>query len=418
MIFWRLWSLIRGYVVIVVEGKQIEKFINMAVSRGYNLWDISQPMENVLTAKVDVSVYPRLRHVARTCRCKMRISRKTGLPFTAAKMRKRKMLFAGAVIFFLALYILSSFIWSVEVTSSRELKTITEQQVLDAAAKYGIKRGALRYAIDNRKAAEALEKEFMEVSWVGIEIRGTKIIIDVVEKILPEEDERSRPGNIVAQKDGVIKEILVLSGEPKAAAGDTVKKGDILISGIIYPELPEEKEGKAEEDTGDEDDKEQPEEPRYVSARGIVRARVWYEAKTRVPLVQHKEELTGQKQQVVVLRIGEEEVTLKNQAKGNKYKHFRTDRDVKRFSLWKYRLPVELITTTYHQIEKVDIYLSMVEARSQAEEVAMKDISSRLPEGAEVVSRRTVITSANEKELKAKVYVETLENIARFVPLK
>jgi similar to stage IV sporulation protein len=418
VIFWRLWSLIRGYVVIVVEGKQIEKFINMAVSRGYNLWDISQPMENVLTAKVDVSVYPRLRHVARTCRCKMRISRKTGLPFTAAKMRKRKMLFAGAVIFFLALYILSSFIWSVEVTSSRELKTITEQQVLDAAAKYGIKRGALRYAIDNRKAAEALEKEFMEVSWVGIEIRGTKIIIDVVEKILPEEDERSRPGNIVAQKDGVIKEILVLSGEPKAAAGDTVKKGDILISGIIYPELPEEKEGKAEEDTGDEDDKEQPEEPRYVSARGIVRARVWYEAKTRVPLVQHKEELTGQKQQVVVLRIGEEEVTLKNQAKGNKYKHFRTDRDVKRFSLWKYRLPVELITTTYHQIEKVDIYLSMVEARSQAEEVAMKDISSRLPEGAEVVSRRTVITSANEKELKAKVYVETLENIARFVPLK
>jgi similar to stage IV sporulation protein len=418
VIFWRLWSLIRGYVVIVVEGKQIEKFINMAVSRGYNLWDISQPRENVLTARVDVSVYPRLRHIARTCRCKMKISRKRGLPFTAVKMRKRKMLFAGAVIFFLALYVLSSFIWSVEVTSSRELRTITEQQVLDAAARYGIKRGALRYAIDNRKAAEALEKEFMEVSWVGIEIRGTKVIIDVVEKIFPEEDERSRPGNIVAQKDGVIKEILVLSGEPKAAAGDTVKKGDILISGIIYPELPEEREEKAGEDTGDEDDKEQPEEPRYVSARGIVRARVWYEAKTRVPLVQHKEELTGQKQQVVVLRIGEEEVTLKNQAKGKKYKHFRTDRDIKRLSLWKYRLPVELVTTTYHQVEKVDIYLSMVEARSQAEEAAMKDISSSLPEGAEVVSRRTVITSANEKELRAKVYVETLENIARFVPLK
>ncbi|MGI6554323.1 MAG: sporulation protein YqfD [Bacillota bacterium] len=418
MIFWRLWSLMRGYVVIVVEGKQIERFINMAVSRGYNLWDISQPRENVLTARVDVSVYPRLRHIARTCRCKMKISRKRGLPFTAVKMRKRKMLFAGAVIFFLALYVLSSFIWSVEVTSSRELRTITEQQVLDAAARYGIKRGALRYAIDNRKAAEALEKEFMEVSWVGIEIRGTKVIIDVVEKIFPEEDERSRPGNIVAQKDGVIKEILVLSGEPKAAAGDTVKKGDILISGIIYPELPEEREEKAGEDTGDEDDKEQPEEPRYVSARGIVRARVWYEAKTRVPLVQHKEELTGQKQQVVVLRIGEEEVTLKNQAKGKKYKHFRTDRDIKRLSLWKYRLPVELVTTTYHQVEKVDIYLSMVEARSQAEEAAMKDISSSLPEGAEVVSRRTVITSANEKELRAKVYVETLENIARFVPLK
>ena len=134
-------------------------------------------------------------------------------------------------------------------------------------------------------------------------------------------------------------------------------------------------------------------------------------------MIQHKEQLTGKKQQVIVLHVGQKEITLKNEAK-EKFEHFRTDKDVKKLVLGKYQLPVELVTTTYHQLEKVDIYLDMVEARSQAEEAAMKKISTMLPQDAEVVSRRTEVFSGSEKELQATVYVETLENIAHFVPLQ
>lgn len=419
MSFLPIWSNLRGYLVIVVEGKHIEKFINLAVSRGYNLWDITQPRDNMMLAKVDPSVYPALRHVARTCRCKMRILKKKGFPFAAVKMRKRKMLLVGAALFFVSLYILSSFIWSVEVTSNKELKMITEEQVLDAAADYGIKPGTPRFRIDNRLAGEALEKRFMAISWVGVEVRGTKVIINVVEKVLPEEDpESAHPGNLVAGKDGVVKEILVLAGEPKVAAGDTVKKGDILISGVIYPEpLPEAGAQPSENNPSGGQTEPRLEQPIYINAKGLVRARIWYESRAEIPLVQDKEVFTGKTKKLVTLQLFDKEILLKNQG-GEKFKNYRRETDVKKFLVWKYRLPLELVTTTFKEVERKQIYYDMAEARTMAETAALKELSGKLPKGAEIVSQKTRVSSANERELKVVVYVETVENISRFVPLR
>ena len=87
---------------------------------------------------------------------------------------------------------------------------------MDAASKLGIKRGALRRTIDNRKAAEALEKEFNQISWVGIEVRGTKVMIDVVEKVLPEEDARkSQPGTLLLKRTGLSKKSLYFPGNQR-----------------------------------------------------------------------------------------------------------------------------------------------------------------------------------------------------------
>lgn len=415
----RIWSYLRGYVEIVIEGKQIEKFINMAVSRGYDLWDIFQPQENVMIAKVDLAVYPALRHVARACRCKMRIRRKKGFPFAAVKMRRRKMLLVGAVLFLVSLYILSSFVWSVEVTSTKELKMITQEQVLEAASEFGIKPGTPRFLIDNNRVAEELEKKFLEISWAGVELRGTKVIINVVEKVLPNEDpDSARPGNIVAQKDGLVKEILVLAGEPQVAAGDTVKKGDVLISGVIYPEsLPEDEKEASDREPAEEGNQQPSKRPVHVSAKGLVRARIWYESTVQIPLIQQKEELTGKKRQFVVLRLYDKEIVLKDENQADFKKH-RQKEEAKRLVVWRYKLPVWLVTTTFEEIEKKEIYYNMAEARALAQETAMKDITSKLPEGTQVVSKKDNVTSVNERELKVIVYVETVENIGGFVPLQ
>lgn len=407
----RIWSLLRGYVEISVEGKHIERFINMAVSQGYNLWDIFQPRDNLMMAKVNISVYPALRHIARTCRCRLKIREKKGLPFLLVRMRSRKMLVLGACIFFISLYVLSSFIWFVEVTSSKELKLVTKQEILKAAAESGLKPGALGFLVDNNQVAEDIEKKFVsKIAFVGVEQKGTKVIIDVVEKVLPEVDpEKVYPGNVVALKDGIIKEILVLSGEPKVAVGDTVKKGDILISGVIYPEQAEETADKTES----EDMEKKQAEPILVSARGLVRARVWYEAKAVLPLLQHQEKLTGAQQKEVVLRVGEKQILLKKPSNG-KFKDFRSEKKEHKLKFFKKEYPVSLIITTHKELQKIDFYYSMAEARAIGEKAAMEDISRRLPKNAEVVSRNIKVSSANEKEIRIVVYVETVESIGRF----
>ena len=43
--------------------------------------------------------------------------------------------------------------------------------------------------------------------------------------------------NVISEYDAVIEEITVMRGIPMVKAGDTVKKGDLLISGVIPEEL-------------------------------------------------------------------------------------------------------------------------------------------------------------------------------------
>lgn len=419
MILFKLWSLLSGYVVITIEGQHVEKFINMAVSRGYLLWDIYCRSQNMVIAKVHVNSFSSLRHIARATGCKIRISGKRGFPFIVNKIRRRKMLPAGAVVFLVSLYILSSFIWSVEVKSNRNLTLLTERQILEAASATGLKRGVLKYKIDTNEIKELIERQFPQIGWAGIEIKGTRAIIEVVEKVLPDAKHTDRhPGNIIAAKDGLIKEILVLVGEAKVVEGETVKKGDILISGVIIKE-PQEKEGEERlQDEGTQEDSEISDEPRYVRAKGIVRARVWYEARHKMPLVAFKDKETGKSEGFIMLKIGHQEILLKG-SKVISYDHYYTDSSVKKLPSWRnFKTPVELVTTTYHELERHREYYSMVEAKELAERQAIGKIKHQLPSGSKIISQKSNVQSLGEQEIEVRVFVETVEEIGIFVPLK
>ena len=46
-------------------------------------------------------------------------------------------------------------------------------------------------------------------------------------------EEATAPSHMVATKDVVIKEIITRTGTPMVKPGDVVKKGDIMVSGIL-----------------------------------------------------------------------------------------------------------------------------------------------------------------------------------------
>ena len=73
-----------------------------------------------------------------------------------------------------------------------------------------------------------------DISWMGIDIKGTNVIVKIVkahEK--PEIVDISEYCNIVAKKGGVITKIVAQNGTALVNVGDTVQKGDVLIEGKI-----------------------------------------------------------------------------------------------------------------------------------------------------------------------------------------
>jgi len=80
MLILRLWNYIRGYVIIIVKGYFLEKFINICTRRQILLWDIKMRGSGVMTLKISISGFKMLQPIARKTNCSVRIMHKRGLP--------------------------------------------------------------------------------------------------------------------------------------------------------------------------------------------------------------------------------------------------------------------------------------------------------------------------------------------------
>ena len=404
MFLTKFWSYIVGYVTLLVEGDSLEKLVNMAVGRGIYLWDIVWLDRRRIQLKVRISGIRALRHIARRSRSRFHIQNREGLPFTAAQLRRRQMLVLGAAACLLGLYLMSSFIWFVEIEGS---KKVPKAEILKSAEIAGLQMGTYKSKVNTDQISRLILTDLPQLSWVGVEVTGTKAIIRVAEKtIKPPRD--NAPAHIIATKSGLIKELLVLTGMPVIQEGDTVNAGEILISGIVEPPVkePEENPDQVEQ---------QPLEPpqtRYVRAQGIVRARVWYEGYGESAIVTAGSSKTGRQLRTISMKIMDKEIILKGERK-TPFKTFERVRTVKRMPYWRnIRIPVEIITTVNYETRDFRENLGYRKALTAATDTARSQVRKQLPKEAKVLNETSEEIATNDKNLvRVKILTETLEDI-------
>lgn len=226
----RIIRFVRGTVEFLIAGAFPEKLLTRAVSKGIPIWGVKTG-ENYLFAKSYASKYKAIARDAKNMGLKTRIRAKKGLPFIHFRYRKRWGIAAGFVIsVFLASYLLSH-IWVIEVHGCDEIPKQTMIEYLDQC---GLKRGMKRKDLN----AERLEKELLllenRLSWVTVNIGGTTVKVVVGEGVKAPEtiDPKDKYANVIASQDGIIRKIELYDGQPLLKVGDTVSKGEVIISGI------------------------------------------------------------------------------------------------------------------------------------------------------------------------------------------
>lgn len=407
----RFWSFLTGYVSLVVEGKSLEKLINMAVGRGLYLWDVKWLDQDKARVKVRLNAVKSLRHMARRTKSRFRITGKGGLPFRIARMKKRKLLLAGAVLSVLLVYLMSSFIWFVEVKGNKKLPA---EKVINAAEHAGLAMGTLKMGLDKDKIERYIKNAVPEVAWVGVRITGTKALIEIAEKVIVPPVDNS-PADVVAERDGLVRELLVLSGKPAVHEGDMVKQGDVLITGVIKPEpKPEEEQGLPVP--------EQllpPQAIKFVRAKGIVRAKVWYDGYGECRLVDIGTKRTGRKTEVLSIRISGKQLIVKG-PKSSPYPEFAITEQIKKLPEWRnIILPVEIVTTNYYEVKKYRDIIGISRAKSIAEKNALAVAKSKVPVDARIVKEITEeIPDRGSNLVRIKVIIEAVEEIGCLKPLK
>lgn len=282
MLLLRLWNYIHGYVIIVVEGYFLEKFINICIHRQIFLWEVKRQKDSKMVVKMSIRGFRLIRPVARRTRCRVRIMEKKGLPFLMHRYKRRKAFFLGAAIFAALVYLLTSYIWAVEITGNKNVST---QTILHRLEKLGVKPGIWKHTIDRDEIASEMMIRSKDLTWVGVVVKGTKVKVSVAEGVKPPPMiDPNIPCDVVARRDGVIKTVVAKEGQEQVKEGDTVIAGQVLISSTIQS-------------------KNTDVAPKQVHALGNIYARTWYEGKAPVQLKQEEKRPTGNQKKLYTLRI-------------------------------------------------------------------------------------------------------------------
>jgi len=385
MIIIRIWNYFRGYAIIVVEGLKIERFINMAISNGIYIWDIKKLSYTSITAKIGLDSFNKMREIVRKTDSSIAIQEKCGLPFLIKNIKKHKLFTASALMLIILLYIMCSHIWMIEITG---IKTIDPKVVLEVVYKEGLKEGVLKSKIDKHSIENKVLITLPQLSWIGIQIRGTKATVEVVEKTMePELISKTDACDIVASKSGVIDKILILNGDGVVKDGKTVKKGDVLVTGAIVRENTD---------------------MRFVHAIAQVTARTWYEEAEEVELKQTELKETGRETTRYTLKILEKEFTIKKPISYLEYTKLQEERNI--LSFGNYIFPVKLILDKYSELVIVPKTFTVEEAKKKCEERLNAKLKLQLPEDA-VILYKKIDYYVEKNAVKAKISVEVMEEI-------
>jgi similar to stage IV sporulation protein len=397
LLSFRLFNSFYGYLTINITGIAPEKFINLCTRKGIVLWDMNWK-ENNMHAKIRISDFRRIRPLVRKTHCTVAIITRHGFPFFMHRARNRKMLIAGGVLFCICLYLLSSFIWFVEVGG---LISLPPEAVLHVARQAGLKPGVFKSNVDLKQVEHSLLVQIPDIAWAGITVRGTRAMIEVAEKTVVYAEDKA-PANIIAAKDGLVEELIALVGEAMVHRGETVRKGQLLISGVMIQKTKDMAGNLAPI----------PDAPaRVVQAKGIAKARIWYQSYGEAGLFKEVSSRTGRTCTHVVLKVGEVERIIKQGS--IPFLYYEVEEVSKNLPAWRNKsIPVESKIVTYYEIERSQIPLTPEEAREEAKRIALAVLQEQVPESVQVLSRNIEVLKTAETDLvRVKVIVETLEDI-------
>jgi similar to stage IV sporulation protein len=125
-------------------------------------------------------------------------------------------------------------VWDIRIESDAQVDTAA---IIDTLDTLGLYVGASWSGIDTSSVENSLLLLSNDVGWVNVNRRGTVAYVEVRKKDIPDHQPHLTYSNIVAAYDGIIESINVKSGYAVVKVGDSVRAGDLLVSGILPDSL-------------------------------------------------------------------------------------------------------------------------------------------------------------------------------------
>lgn len=334
----RFEDFLSGFVEIELQPREAEQVINEAIRNNLSLTNIYQK-KGRLYVQVPLDQFWDFSRLLRKQREQMHIVRRAGLPFWISQLKRRKGLLLGGCFGIAVVYLLLGFVWSYEVEGNAHF---SDEYIIALVQQYGVIPGAKTEDLDYDEIQQQFVMDHRNFTWISIHPEGTKIKIKVKERLLNEGVDE-RPACLIANQDGIVKELLVFRGTPMVQRETAVHAGQILIGGWEYPERTKNEMGIYEKSG----------EPYLVRAKGVVYGEVAHTAMGICHLQEERLEETGEMKKQIAIQFADYTFVLWGPRQAP-YINSRNEITTKKPPSWKnYRIPVSFITTEFYEQKPV-----------------------------------------------------------------
>ncbi len=273
-------NLLRGIVSLTVRAPFPERLMNLCAQQRLDFWGVEWLDGHTFTVDIHRDDLKRFRELAERLGCQAEVGARRGLPFFLARFRKRYTFLIGLALSLAAVAVLSSVVFTVQVTGNQR---VPSAQILGELRRLGLRPGAFGPALELRQISQEAITALDQISWMGINLYGTRAEVVVREAVEPPEVlDEGGCYDVVAAADGVVTRVEPMRGEALVEEGSVVLAGDVLITGRVSMEPPKYSD--------------QPVRYYNTHARGRVLARTWRVLTAKIPLTASVKDYTGEEE--------------------------------------------------------------------------------------------------------------------------
>ena len=370
-----------GYVRFEVKGEFPERLLNQLSANGVSIWGMMRKGKNI-TACIHIKDYLKIRQYRGKNKVRTHILTRHGLPFLASKYRLRLGFLAGLILYISVLFFMSSFVWNVRVVGNENIKT---EDILIACRELGLYEGADISKLDVEEIRTRLSLRLDGIAWASVNIEGVRATVNISES-KGDKNPESPPCNLKASVDGVITKIEVTSGTIAVKVGQTVGKGQLLVSGIT-----EFKDGAYQ----------------FGVSEGKVFAETVRETEIFIPFSETQTVRDGEpKHRKAVSFFGIKIPLYLGSVKGE----YETETKTKRYEKNEMYLPITLTDTVFYKLKTQTVTLTEDEAKQKGM-LQLENFEKTDLENAEILAKSVEIELQSDGILLKAKY-KCLENIA------
>lgn len=266
--------------------------MNMCRHHQIELWNIQKKESFIFSIKA--KEFGKTVPIVYKSGIRPHIREKKGFPFCLAWCMNNWTFCSGFLFFLALLVLLSSYVWEI---SFQGQSTYTKETLQKTVNEMGVSRGMKRSRLVCDDIEKNIRKIYPDISWVSAEEKGSRLVISIkeAEKTVKRTSEET-PCHVIASCDGTIQKISVNRGVAMVKKGQRVKKGQILISGVLSIT----------------DDADVVVKKIAVAAKGNVQLLVSQDIKKPIKTVVKEKEYTGRRVMKYEWKVGNQSFSIKN----------------------------------------------------------------------------------------------------------